>query len=158
MADDEFVARSNDRTRRHFEFIRLELKECDIRQIPQPWVKFNLTGEHEVLAQVAEYCQRQYAHQYFMQFSAPYFYEIMMGGANKGTGALCACRACGISPEHLYTLGDNYNDKELMECASQCFAPENAVDAIKAIATKVLPDCDHATLAAAVEVLEGIYR
>lgn len=158
LADDEYVARSNERTRRHFEFIRLELKERDIRAIPQPWVKFNLTGEHEVLEQVADYCQKKYAHQYFMQFSAPYFYEIMMGGANKGTGALCACAACGVSPAHLYTLGDNYNDKELMECARQSFAPENAVDAIKAIATRVLPDCDHGTLAAAVEVLEGLYR
>lgn len=92
-----------------------------------------------------------------MQFSTSDFYEVMAAGANKGVGALAACRACGLSPNHLYTLGDGYNDKELMECAKMCFAPENAAEPIRRLAHRILPDNDHHTLAAAVQALEELY-
>ena len=118
--------RSNERTRKHFAFIRLEIKERALEDIPQPWVKFNLTGEPPRMKEVEAYCRRHYTGQYFMEFSAPYFFEVMGGGANKGTGARIACAHCGIAPEHLYTMGDNFNDKELLAAAHMSFAPENA--------------------------------
>lgn len=157
LAEDEYVAQNNDRTRRHFQFVRLELKERDIEEIPQPWVKFNLTGQGEQMRELADYCQSRYGRQYFMEFSTPDFYEIMAPGVHKGAGALAACRACGLSPEGLYTVGDGYNDKELMECAKMCFAPENAVEPIRRLAHRILPDNDSHTLAAAVRALEELY-
>lgn len=157
LAEDEYVAQNSERTRRHFQFVRLELKEKDILEIPQPWVKFNLTGQGEQMKQLADYCQSRYGDQYFMQFSSPDFYEVMAAGVNKGTGALAVCRACGLSPKRLVTLGDGYNDKELMECAGLCFAPENAVEPIRRLADSVLPDNDHHTMAAALRRLEELY-
>lgn len=157
LADGEFVARSNPITEKHFVSIRLPLVERPLEKIPQPWVKFNLTGEPEKMGPVAEYAQKQYGEEYFMQFSSPYFYEVMAKGANKGAGAETVCRIKGIHKGHLYTLGDNLNDKELMECAALSFAPENAAPAIQQIAGRILPHCDKDTLAAAVRVLEGIY-
>ena len=157
LAEDEYVAQNNDRTRRHFQFVRLELKEKNSLEIPQPWVKFNLTGQANQMGELADYCQNRYGRQYFMQFSTSDFYEVMAAGANKGAGALAACRACGLSPNHLYTLGDGYNDKELMECAKMCFAPENAAEPIRRLAHRILPDNDHHTLAAAVQALEELY-
>ena len=44
-----------------------------------------------------------------------------------------------------------------MECAALSFAPENAAPAIQEIAGRILPHCDNDTLAAAVQVLEGLY-
>ncbi len=157
LAEDEYVAQNSDRTRRHFQFIRLELKERDILEIPQPWVKFNLTGQSEQMGELADYCQSRYGDRYFMQFSTPDFYEVMAAGANKGAGALAVCQICGVSPDHLYTLGDGYNDKELMECARLSFAPENAVEPICRLAHKILPDNDRHALAAAVQQLEELY-
>ena len=158
LAEDEYVAQINERTRKHFAFIRQEITERALEDIPQPWVKFNLTGEPPRMKEVEAYCRRHYTGQYFMEFSAPYFFEVMGGGANKGTGARIACAHCGIAPEHLYTMGDNFNDKELLAAAHMSFAPENAVPEIRQAADRILPDCDHGALAAAVEILEGIYR
>ena len=158
LAEDEFVANNSPITQRHFQFVKLPLKECPIEKIPTPCVKFNLTAEHEVLLKVEEYCRKKYGDCYTMQFSSPYFYEIMMGGADKGTGARLSCDFCGISHDRLYTVGDGLNDRELIACAALSFAPENAVETIKESADVILPDCDHHTIAAAVDHLERMSR
>lgn len=87
----------------------------------------------------------------------PYFFEVMMGRANKGTAALAVCQHCGISPQHLYAMGDNYNDKELLACAHRAFAPSNAVPEILAMAHHVLPHHDVGALPAAIDILEKLY-
>lgn len=50
--------------------------------------------------------------------------------------------------------GDYENDRTLAEEADLFFAPENAIDSIKALATAVLPDHMHSTMQALVEWCE----
>ena len=73
-------------------------------------------------------------------YTDSWFLEVMPKAATKANGALKLKEMLGA--EKLVAFGDGYNDIELFAAADECYAVENAVDELKAIATAVIGSCD----------------
>lgn len=147
LTDREFVAQPNDISRRHFVGVGLELLSMEPEQMPQPWVKVNFVAPQELVIEVEDYAQAQFAKEYFFQRSGNNFFEAMSHGVDKGTGALEVCKYMGIAPKNLYVIGDHLNDIELLQAAGMAFAPANAVDAIKQMAHVIVADNNSSAIA-----------
>lgn len=65
--------------------------------------------------------------------------DIPPAGVSKATGILRAAEYFGISAENIFTVGDNYNDLDMIRAFNGC-AVENAVDSVKAAAECTVPD------------------
>ena len=67
-----------------------------------------------------------------------YYYEIIHKTASKGNALKQFCATYGISPQNLFTVGDNDNDVEMLQFAGTSAAVANASPAAKAAATITL--------------------
>lgn len=156
--DGEFVANPTPLTERHMEHVRVRHFVCAPEDIPQPWIKLNLVMEPERIGEVTAWLRASYGDRFFMQHSAPFFFEVLARGANKGAAALRLCQHLGIKRENLHTVGDGENDVELLSCTEHSYCPENSEQTILNIAKTVLPDNDHDTIAALIALLDQTYR
>ena len=80
--------------------------------------------------------------------------EILRQGASKGRSARFLIRRLGLDPEKVFPVGDGSNDVELLQCAPNSCAPENACPQILALARHILPDNNSHTIAALIRRLE----
>ncbi len=154
LLDGEFVAQGSLITRIHFEKVKIPYRPMPPQNIPQPWVKLNLTMEAGKIDALTEYIRTVYPGRFHAQHSAPYFYEILAPGATKGAGALFVCQHLGIKPRDLYVVGDGQNDVELLGCTRNLFAPANAHPDVLRLNPTLLPDCDHSPIAALIRLLD----
>ena len=69
--------------------------------------------------------------------SKPHFLEITHPEANKGLALLHLAETLGIKQSEIIGIGDNHNDRELIETAGLGVAMENAVQEMKDIADYV---------------------
>jgi len=152
------LCRGSEISKRHFAMVGFDYILEDINDIKAPWIKLNFTAEHERLLDVAIYLEERAPDEYFIVFSAPYFLEMMDKNANKGLSALKIADYCGIDRDRLYTIGDNYNDIEMLECAKISFAPENAEDDVKNTASVVVSNNNSDSIADVVGYLDDIYQ
>ena len=67
--------------------------------------------------------------------------EINAAGASKGDAALWLAKELGFGPENMLCAGDNMNDMSMLTGVGISVAPENALPAVKAAVTCVVPDC-----------------
>ncbi len=65
--------------------------------------------------------------------------DIVPYGVNKAKGIEDFCRLYDIDKDNVITVGDNYNDREMLT-AYRSYAVENAVDDMKKIANYVVED------------------
>lgn len=68
--------------------------------------------------------------------------EIMRRDADKGTGLQDLAAALGLKKNEVLAMGDNENDRRMLEYAGTAAAPENALPAIRKIADIVTPSND----------------
>ncbi len=57
--------------------------------------------------------------------------NIIMSGANKGTGLHWLCEVCGLRPEELAYIGDSGGDVPALEVAGMKFTPSNGITRLK---------------------------
>lgn len=57
--------------------------------------------------------------------------EIFPRGVSKGHGVEWLCRYLKINPEHTVSVGNDYNDLEMLECTGYAFVVNNAPDELK---------------------------
>jgi Cof subfamily protein (haloacid dehalogenase superfamily) len=128
-----YFAKENEYTDAHRVRENFDPVRVDIDHVPQPWNKVILEWHPEKLRRVEEFlqsCKEPFSHVY----SEPQFLELLNRGASKGnalkalTGILGAPKPCVIA------MGDNFNDKELIEAADVGIAVDNAPGAVKAAA------------------------
>jgi Cof subfamily protein (haloacid dehalogenase superfamily) len=80
------------------------------------------------------------------------FFEATNPLVNKGTAVqYIAEELLGLSPHQVMTIGDNFNDVEMLQYAGIGIAMGNAPDAVKAIADGVAPDVESDGAAIALE-------
>ena len=133
------------------------------REIPRltdtvlPLIKVLFEGEAEELAEIARFVEAQsWYERYEIVFSGSHLLELVARGGNKGILALEMAKLCGKDPAHLYCVGDHLNDIPMLQCAREGFAPSNAVDAVKAIATTV-GHCSDGAVGQVVDILDKRY-
>ena len=158
MADEQYVARNNDYTERHHRNVGLELVERAYRNVKTPWLKLNLTQDHEKLLKVRDFISEKYGDCFFGQFSLPHYYEIMAREASKGHSALWLAKYLNIDMDNFYTVGDGTNDLELIRVSGKnSYAPSNATEIILENARHLLPDNDSGAIAGLIALLDGKY-
>lgn len=74
-----------------------------------------------------------------------WFLEVMPKAATKANGALKLKEMTGS--DRLVVFGDGYNDMELFRVADEAYAVDNAVEALKEIATGLIGNCDEDAVA-----------
>lgn len=80
------------------------------------------------------------------------FFEATHPQVNKGTAVqYLAEEILALQPENVMTIGDNFNDVEMIQYAGIGVAMGNAPDDVKAIANWVAPDVEVHGVAAAIE-------
>ena len=130
-----------------------------LRDATPPATKIIFEAERETLLEIREALLAQGAgDRYEMFLSADRLLEITGKGVDKGRMALELARRYGISPEHLYCVGDQNNDRPLLRVAKQAFAPANAIEELKNDpAVTTVCHCLDGAIADVVELLKERY-
>jgi Cof subfamily protein (haloacid dehalogenase superfamily) len=74
-----------------------------------------------------------------MSFTSEYFFEVYNKEVNKGNAALQVMKLYGVDASQTISIGDNYNDMEMISVAQLGVAMVNAPEAVKALATLICP-------------------
>ncbi len=106
------------------------------------WVKtLFMTDDQELLAKVKEFMAgiKPQSAEYIV--TSPIFYEVHVGGVNKALNLPKLLSMLGISADKLFTIGDYYNDVELVKAgavgAFTCDAPNDIKPLAKFITKSV---------------------
>ena len=156
LADSIYVLKPNIITDRHIEYTKMTAQDGTFENIPKPWVHLLLTRDPATIAEVYDYVTKEYGDKVFVQYSASYFLEVLVGGANKGSAARRIAEIVGVPQEGIYTVGDGQNDVELLSCTKNSFSPSNSHPDILRITANILPDNDNDPLAALVEHIKHL--
>lgn len=103
-------------------------------------IHFSMIGDREAVAPAAEAFQEMsgIASVFFQELRRPeYWCELMPEKGQKSYGALKLKEMLGCN--RIVAFGDAANDLPLFAVADECYAVENAVPALKAAATGIIP-------------------
>ncbi len=110
-------------------------------------------GQPDLVDQLLTDLRQQYppAELYFTK-SVATFFEATHPQVNKGSAVqYLAEQILKVSPEQVMSIGDNFNDLEMIQYAGVGVAMGNAPDAVKAAANWVAPHVEMQGVAAAIE-------
>ncbi|KAM3114884.1 Cof-type HAD-IIB family hydrolase [Phormidesmis sp. 146-33] len=119
----------------------------------EPTKVLALSDDTDLITQLLGSLQKQYTPaELYLTKSVATFFEATHPSANKGS-AVCylAEELLGLKPENVMTIGDNFNDVEMLEYAGVGVAMGNAPEAVQAIAQWVAPSVEADGAAAAIE-------
>jgi Cof subfamily protein (haloacid dehalogenase superfamily) len=89
--------------------------------------------------------------------SGSHWIDVTPRHVSKATGVAQLLRYYGIGPENVLAFGDSMNDYALLRYAGQAYVMDNARDALKQVATKVIgPNSEHAVQKCMAELLESL--
>lgn len=133
----------------------------DLRQVltKEPTKVLALSDDTNVIERLLGSLRRQYTPaELYLTKSVATFFEATNPFVNKGVGVrYLAEELLGFSAANVMTIGDNFNDLEMIEYAGIGVAMGNAPAEVKAIARWVAPSVEEDGAAAAIEefVLSG---
>ena len=87
--------------------------------------------------------------------SSKMYYEMYNSDADKGLGIKKAMEYRKLNDRTLVCIGDFENDINMLKMADIALCPANAIDEVKEISIKVLPDARHNTIYHALKYLKG---
>jgi Cof subfamily protein (haloacid dehalogenase superfamily) len=119
----------------------------------QPWIKFLLIGEKELLDYYEPIYRREYDNGYAVRSGKKYL-DIVAGGASKGLALKRLAKE--IDAKKVIAIGDNMNDMSMLEAADISFAVANAEEPVKAMANYITPDNNSDAIASVIKTLEKI--
>ncbi|MBE6989741.1 MAG: HAD-IIB family hydrolase [Ruminococcaceae bacterium] len=131
----------------------------DIDQVPSPISKVLFEEYEPRMSQLIHYIARQsWAADYEVVPSTNLLLELTAHGANKGGMTEQLARLLGISPRHVYCMGDHANDIPMLRFAHIAFAPDNAIAPVKEVpGIRVLSHCRCGAVAAMIDQLDRLY-
>jgi Cof subfamily protein (haloacid dehalogenase superfamily) len=119
----------------------------------EPTKVLALCDDTEVIQQLLGNLRRQYTPaELYLTTSVATFFEATNPFVNKGTGVrYLAEELLGLQPSNVMTIGDNFNDVEMLEYAGIGVAMGDAPQQVQAIAQWVAPSVEEDGAAAAIE-------
>lgn len=118
----------------------------------EPTKVLALSDDTDVIDQLLGSLRQQYTPaELYLTKSVATFFEATNPLANKGTGVCYLAELLGISAANVMTIGDNFNDVEMLEYAGIGVAMGNAPAEVKAVAQWVAPSVEQDGAAAAIE-------
>lgn len=124
--------------------LEADLNQIDIVTMSDEEIKQNVTfckimiiDSPEKLEEVITLIPKELYDNYTVVRSAPYFLEFLNKEANKGNALKKLCKHLGLSLDEVIAIGDEENDKHMIEYAGLGVAMGNARDTIKEIANHI---------------------
>lgn len=99
------------------------------------FTKAMFIGTYEETERIRRILHDEFGSTLHMVYSHEDYFEIMTGGATKGSALERLMTLYGISPKEVMAFGDADNDKEMLAWAKHSFAMENAHDTVKSVAS-----------------------
>ncbi|MBW4564188.1 MAG: Cof-type HAD-IIB family hydrolase [Mojavia pulchra JT2-VF2] len=127
----------------------------DLRRVltNEPTKVLALCDDTDVIDNLLGNLRRQYTPaELYLTTSVATFFEATNASVNKGTAVrYLAEELLGLQRANVMTIGDNFNDLEMLEYAGIGVAMGNAPDAVQAIAQWVAPTVEEDGAAVAIE-------
>ena len=124
-------------------------------QLEGDFYKVIMSMEAEMLPMVREFALSQGWEDVHITQSSPNFLEIVPKDANKGTGLLALSHITGVPVSHMVSIGDYYNDLEMLQLTGFPVTVGNAPDDIKKICKLIVGNCMDGGVADLIEYLEA---
>jgi Cof subfamily protein (haloacid dehalogenase superfamily) len=96
--------------------------------------KMMVMSQAENIAKIQTHLRAIYNGRLNIYPSKPTYLEVMEAGGSKSNAVKFISERFGLKPSEVITMGDNYNDKEMIQFAGMGVAMGNAPDEIKAVA------------------------
>lgn len=123
--------------------------------IPDPWCKIVIRTTLQEQAGLIRYLEGMRPEGVRVVISSDSFVEVMPQGISKATGIEYLAESMGVARDHILTMGDNYNDLEMLTLqGARCFCPENTPDDLKVACEQSFCHVDDGAVAALIEMLE----
>lgn len=121
-----------------------------------PVMKYSLIGEHQILQKMMINLNGGELSNFFSDglyytFTGERVVEVSKAGISKGFGLTTLSDHLGISSDEMMCIGDQGNDRTMMQYVKYSVAMGNASDEIKAVAKYHTADNDHDGVAKAIE-------
>ena len=157
--EEVYCQQPNEFTAWHMTIVKASYVERPLEEMPLPWVKVLLEGERPRLEEMRKRVVERWSDHYECIFSNEHLLELTAKDVHKGTGVGRAAEWFGISPEHIYCVGDNDNDLPMLTTAKIGFAPAgSAVAARNLPGIRIVRDCESGCVENVIEILTEIYR
>lgn len=158
--NDIYMANSSNISKKHFTEIGKPTAVTCISDLPlsETWLKINFTNENaEILKNLEEFLLKNYKNQYNLCYSCKTFLEITNLDARKDISLFKLANKLGFEKKNIFTIGDNFNDYDMIKNAEWGFAPQNAEQAVKDVAFSVVSSCDNSAIADVIQYLDDIF-
>lgn len=159
-ANDIYLANSNIISKIHFKNMGKSTNETLFSDLPpsETWLKINFTNENpDILKNLEDFLRKNYGNQYQFCYSCKTFFEITNLEARKDISLFKLATKLGFKKENIFTIGDNFNDLEMIKNVENGFAPQNAEQAVKDVAFSIVSDCNNSAVADVIKYLDSIY-
>jgi Cof subfamily protein (haloacid dehalogenase superfamily) len=113
--------------------------------------KIMMIGDESTIQQVESTLQPQFANQLNMAKSRPIYLEAMPLNVSKAKALEKVIQQYHIESEEIITIGDNFNDIEMIAMAGTGIAMGNASDTVKAVAKYVTDTNNNDGVAKAIQ-------
>lgn len=152
------IRRMSPETEHHIKVLDLEYSMVTQESLGNTaeWCKINFTGKPEQMENVRTFL-KPYTDRFCMASSMPAFCEITASGINKGSALKQIAADCGIAENHIFAIGDSYNDEAMLQAAHIGFAPSNSDEDILRTADVVVCSNNEDAVAQAIEYMEAHY-
>ena len=146
-------------TRQHEHLTKVAVEERpSLPEVPLPLGKLLFEDDHAVLEEIKRFLTEQgWSGDYELIFSGQTLLELTARGANKGGMVRRLAARLGISPEHVYCVGDEANDIPMLTAAAEGFAPANCVSLVRDCGATIVSDARESALADVVRHLAEKY-
>ncbi len=155
--EDIYVCHPNEITLAHLKKVNCGYTQCEVAEMPTPWVKALFHQEREVLLAVQARLLGRCGGAYEAIFSNPRYLELTAKGSSKGGGVARVAQLLNVAPERIYCVGDNQNDIPMLERSAIPFAPENCAREVRDWGAKILCHCNDGVIGDIVELLDRLY-
>lgn len=106
-------------------------------------IQFAFLGEESKIRELKELVEKQLGDRVFIACSHPNLLEIVAPGVNKGNALKKLAEIMNIPLLHTIAIGDNYNDREMIQTAGFGVAMGNAPQEVKDVADFITRDNNH---------------
>lgn len=121
--------------------------------IPRPWHKVIFVHPPEKLEELQQEIRELCPPEMYIVRTDVSYLELVPTGINKGTALTRVAQMLDIPLERTVAVGDQENDRELLEAAGLAAAPSGAAPCILELADFVAGPCDQGAVADVIEEL-----
>ena len=119
---------------------------------PDKWPKAVFFFKNPNLRYIKDMIDSNKKEAYDMVFSLDIIMEMIPQGINKGTALKEIAKRFDLAKADIMAIGDEENDREMLENSGFAVAMGNATESIKEIADYITADCENSGVAQAIEV------